>query len=122
MSSLPRRFRKREVSGVADKTPARPKNVVIVDADNPLVEVHGEFFWREDHDAIVSAAREEAYRRGYADGWNETTRNAPAGQLVVRRRPPRLTRLIRRGVVAVLVLAFVAAVLLSVLDAVIART
>jgi hypothetical protein len=107
---------------VADKTPARPKNVVIVDADNPLVEVHGEFFWREDHDAIVSAAREEAYRRGYADGWNETTRNAPAGQLVVRRRPPRLTRLIRRGVVAVLVLAFVAAVVLSVLDAVIART
>lgn len=107
---------------MADKTPARPKNVVIVDADNPLVEVQGEFFWREDHDAIVSATREEAYRRGYTDGWSEATRNAPAGQLVLRRRPPILTRLLRRGVVAALVLAFIAAVLLSLVDAVIART
>jgi len=27
----------------------RPKRVVIVDADNPMEEIHGEFFLREDH-------------------------------------------------------------------------
>ena len=43
-------------------TPNRPKRVVVVDADNPLVEIQGEFFWREDHEVLVAAAREEAYR------------------------------------------------------------
>ena len=33
---------------VSDPVPARPKNVVMVDAENPMVEVHGEFFWREE--------------------------------------------------------------------------
>lgn len=28
----------------------RPKRAVVVDADNPLVEIDGEFFWREDHE------------------------------------------------------------------------
>jgi hypothetical protein len=51
--------------------PSRPKRVVIVDADNPLVEVRGEFFWREDHDAVVAAARDAAYRSGYRAGWND---------------------------------------------------
>jgi hypothetical protein len=107
---------------MADKTPARPKNVVIVDAENPLVEVQGEFFWREDHDAIVLAAREDAYRRGYADGWNEGTRPQPSAQLVLRRRAPLLVRLLRRGVAALLVIALVAAVLLSLVEAAISRS
>jgi hypothetical protein len=107
---------------MADKTPARPKNVVIVDAENPLVEVHGEFFWREDHEAIVSAAREDAYRRGYTDGWNEAARPQPPAQLVLRRRAPLLIRLLRRGMLAFLAIALIAAVLLSLLDVALSRT
>jgi hypothetical protein len=107
---------------MADKTPARPKNVVIVDAENPLVEVHGEFFWREDHDAIVSAAREDAYRRGYADGWNEASPPQPPAQLVLRRRTPLPVRLLRRGVAALLVISLIAALLLSLVDAAISRS
>jgi hypothetical protein len=46
----------------------RPTRVVMVDADNPMEEVRGEFFWREDHERVVAAARDEAYRAGYEDG------------------------------------------------------
>lgn len=35
----------------------RPKRVVIVDAENPLQEIHGEFFWREDHERIMARER-----------------------------------------------------------------
>jgi len=42
----------------------RPKRVVVVDADNPLVEINGEFFWREDHEEILARERDSAYRRG----------------------------------------------------------
>lgn len=45
----------------------RPKRVVIVDADNPLEEVRGEFFWREDHERIVENERRTAYEQGMRD-------------------------------------------------------
>lgn len=51
------------------ETPARPKHVIVVDADNPMVEVNGEFFWREDHDALLAAARRAAYETGYQEGY-----------------------------------------------------
>ena len=31
----------------------RPKRVIIVDAENPLEEIQGEFFWREDHEVLL---------------------------------------------------------------------
>jgi hypothetical protein len=62
--------------------PNRPKRVVVVDAENPLVEVQGEFFWREDHEALVAAARQEAYRSGYQSGWSDAA--PPSGWLQVR--------------------------------------
>ena len=55
--------------------PARPKRVVVVDAENPLQEVHGEFFWREDHDAIVAAERTAAFQQGFADGLRGRTQS-----------------------------------------------
>lgn len=106
---------------MAEQTPARPKNVVVVDAENPLVEVQGEFFWREDHDAIVAAAREEAYRSGYADGWTEASRRATVPQLVLRSRPSWTRRLLRRAVVAALVFAFLGALVLTFVDALTSR-
>lgn len=67
----------------------RPKRVVIVDAENPLQEIRGEFFWREDLDRIVATERQDAFRRGYADGF-AAARSEHAPQLVVTRRRRRL--------------------------------
>ena len=65
--------------------PSRPKRVVIVDADNPLVEIEGEFFWREDHEAALAAARAEAYRSGYRAGYSDAAgRSVPQAPTYVR--------------------------------------
>jgi hypothetical protein len=55
---------------------ARPKRVIILDADNPMQEVTGEFFWREDHEQILASERQDAFNRGYAEGWQQATRQA----------------------------------------------
>ena len=104
---------------MADQSPTRPKNVVMVDADNPLVEVRGEFFWREDHDQVVASVRQEAYRDGYTHGWAEATRHPPAHRIVIRRRPSLLARVVRRCVIAVILFAFVTSVALAVLQAIV---
>jgi hypothetical protein len=54
VDSLLRR-RPPEVSCMNEST--RPKRVVVVDAENPLVEISGEFYWLEDHERIVAQAR-----------------------------------------------------------------
>jgi hypothetical protein len=70
----------------------RPKRVVVLDADNPMVEVHGEFFWREDHDVLVAEARELGYQDGYRAGWADADGRQPT-TLVLRRRPTLLGRM-----------------------------
>jgi hypothetical protein len=52
------RRRPPEVSCMNEST--RPKRVVVVDAENPLVEISGDFYWLEDHERIVAQARESA--------------------------------------------------------------
>ena len=76
-------------------TSNRPKRVVVVDADNPLVEIHGEFFWREDHDALVAAARGVAFREGYAAGQIDAARQAVPPTVTLRRRRSFVNRLWR---------------------------
>ena len=79
----------------------RPREVVIVDAENPLEEIRGEFFWRDDHERVVAAARESSYRDGYADGYRAGMSHPPSGAelvRVVRRRRVLARRLI--GLVA----------------------
>jgi len=78
-------------------TSNRPKRVVVVDADNPLVEIHGEFFWREDHDAMVAAARVAAYSEGYDAGRRDGQRENTGQTVVLRRRRSLPIRI--RGVV-----------------------
>ena len=73
-------------------TSNRPKRVVVVDADNPLVEIQGEFFWREDHDALVAAAEKAAFRNGYDAGRLDATRAAEPKVVVLRRRRSPLAR------------------------------
>jgi hypothetical protein len=93
----------------------RPKRVVIVDADNPLQEISGEFFWREDHDRIVAEAREAAYKGGFERGFESGRRSAPATILVRRRRGRSLARFLIMTVLLVALIAYVADVLLPVL-------
>ena len=61
----------------------RPKRVVIVDADNPMEEIQGEFFWREDHERILDEERRSAYKAGVRDGLS--SRDRPI-RVVVRQR------------------------------------
>src|SRR3954447_20718475 len=106
---------------VTDPVPARPKNVVMVDAENPMVEVHGEFFWREDHDRILAHARQVAYRDGYAAGWHAaaaraSTSAAAPQQLVLRWRRPLLQRILLRVLSLLVLVIFAASILLTLLD------
>jgi len=89
----------------------RPSRVVMVDADNPLEEVRGEFFWREDHERALAAAREAAYRVGYEDG--HAAASAPGGAATVRVRFSRRPRLVFRAVMLFVVVAY----LVTLLDA-----
>lgn len=82
----------------------RPKRVVIVDADNPMEEVHGEFFWREDHERALAEAREAAYRDGYEHGFNAAA-NRPQ-QITVHYRRRTLRSLLLRAIVLFVVLSF----------------
>ena len=99
-------------------TPNRPKRVVVVDAENPLVEVQGEFFWREDHDALVAAAREEAYRAGYQSGWSDAAHKAAPqlGQQVIELRHRRsVFALLRRVVLGSVLLVMFMIVVVTVI-------
>jgi hypothetical protein len=85
---------------------ARPKRVLFVDAENPLVEISGDFYWLEDHDRIVAQARESAYAQGYADGLAAAAQRWPRHVVVRYRRSP-LRRVITMVFVAFIVLAYV---------------
>lgn len=82
-----------------------PKRVVVVDADNPLVEIQGEFFWRADHEAIVERERAAAYAAGYGDAL--AAANGRPVEVVVRHRRAR-GRLLTRLLLALVAIAFLA--------------
>jgi hypothetical protein len=46
----------------------RPERVIILDADNPMIEVHGRFVWQDEHERVLAAAWDRAYAEGYAAG------------------------------------------------------
>jgi hypothetical protein len=79
----------------------RPKRVVVVDADDPLREIQGEFYWHEDHARIVASEREAAYRDGYAAGIK-----ARPTKIRITRRRGVLRRLITWLIVIGLVIAY----------------
>jgi len=82
----------------------RPKRVVVVDADNPLVEINGEFFWREVHEEILARERDSAYRRGFDDGQHAAGTHARQPVVVTLRRRSWIRRLVGRVMVAWLLL------------------
>jgi hypothetical protein len=84
--------------------PRRPKHVVVVDAENPLDEISGEFYWREDHEQIVAQERETAYAQGFADA--TAAAHQPPVQITLRVRRGGLYRVVLRLVLVFIVLAF----------------
>jgi hypothetical protein len=100
---------------MTDTSSMRPKNVVVVDAENPLVEVHGEFYWREDHEMLLAAAREQAFRDGFREGYASGHMPSASQRVVLRTRPRRwwLTRLLP----AMLVTSFLLSVVLTAVQA-----
>src|SRR4051812_6117184 len=103
---------------VTDPVPARPKNVVMVDAENPMVEVHGEFFWREDHDRILAHARQVAYRDGYTAGYTAAVARASGPATAPQRvevawRRPLGQRIVARALYLLVVLTVVASIVLT---------
>lgn len=84
----------------------KPKRVVIVDADNPLEEIQGEFFWREDHDRLVEAARAEGFKSGYASATREAEKLRRDSRVVRLRRRPSPVRCVIWLLVAVAVVAY----------------
>jgi len=97
---------KRLISEVSHMAAAnRPKRVVVVDADNPMVEINGEFFWREDHEEILARERDSAYRRGFDDGRSEALTRVPQPVVVTLRRRSWIRRLVLRVMLAWLFIA-----------------
>lgn len=97
---------------MSDKT--RPKRVIVVDADNPLQEIAGEFYWREDHEQILAHTRETSYAAGFADA------TAAAQQNIVRLSRRRRGGAVRQAVIYVLLaliaLAFLASLIAEMLS------
>lgn len=61
---------------------ARPDRVIILDADDPMREIHRRFVWQEEHDRVVEEVFSRAFAKGYALGVSE----APEVALLLRRR------------------------------------
>lgn len=78
----------------------RPERVVIVDAEDPMTEIHGQFVWLEEHERVLAEVRRAAYAEGYDAGVSAGRADL---RIVARRRRSPMERA-RLGVLAVLVL------------------
>ena len=79
----------------------RPDRVVIVDADDPMTEIQGEFVWLEEHRRAIADARETAYAEGYAAG------RATVDEVRLYVRRARSRRWVAIAMIAPVVLLFV---------------
>jgi hypothetical protein len=88
-----------DMSRSNDGLEGRPERVIIVDADDPMKEIHGRFVWQEEHDRVVDDVRREAYTQGYSAGHRDGVAEA--------RVPVRVEFRRGRGLASRLVLALV---------------
>src|SRR3954447_8052712 len=66
-----------------DEVSHRPSRVIILDADDPMVEIHGRFVWQDEHERVLA----EIAQRAYADGYEAGRRDARAPvEIRLRRR------------------------------------
>ena len=87
-----------------DELAPRPERVIILDADDPMTEIHGRFVWQEEHDRVVDAVSRQAYADGYRAGL-QAAESAPVQvQLRWRRTLADHLRLVVLVMLALLVL------------------
>jgi hypothetical protein len=75
----------------------RPERVIILDADDPMTEIHGRFVWQEEHDRVVDEVREQAFLDGYAAGQHEIAAEQSSPVQVELHRRRTLASKIRLG-------------------------
>ncbi|QWC86578.1 hypothetical protein KLP28_07885 [Nocardioidaceae bacterium] len=87
----------------------RPRRVVMVDADDPMREIEGDFVWVEEHEQAIAAARADAYAEGLAAGRAE----GRSTTVTIRRRRGlrRRLRLIGLAIMALFVVLMLVAIL-----------
>ena len=88
----------------------RPERVIILDADDPMKEIHGRIVWQEEHDQVVEETRRQAFADGYSAGHRDASSTPPSPvQVELRRRRTVASRielsiLILAGICLLLVL------------------
>ena len=80
-----------------DEFEKRPERVIIVDADDPMTEIHGRFVWQEEHDRVVEEVRRQAFADGYSTGSRDASAEEPATMQVGLRRRRTFASRIRLG-------------------------
>ena len=91
-----------------DELARRPERVIILDADDPMTEIHGRFVWQEEHDRVVDEVRRQAYADGYEAGRADGLATGSATITYQRRRGltdrVRLAILVLLGLLVLLML------------------
>ena len=91
-----------------DEVAKRPERVVILDADDPMTEVHGRFVWIEEHERVLEEVRRQAFADGYDAAHRELASQPQALNITLaRRRTPRRT--LRAAVIALAIICFLLA-------------
>ena len=98
-----------------DELEKRPERVIIVDADDPMTEIHGRFVWQEEHDRVVEDVRRQAFADGYSTGRADVSSEQPVAMQVGLRRRRTLASRIRLGllILAVVCLLLTLPIILS---------
>ena len=77
-----------------DEVVKRPKRVVILDADDPMTEIHGRFVWIEEHERVLEQARRHAFADGYEAGQREVGAQQVEVRISRRHTPMRMLVLV----------------------------
>ena len=85
----------------------RPERVIILDADDPMTEIHGRFVWQEEHERVVDEVRQQAFLDGYAAGQQEAAAQQSAPVQVEFHRRRTLASKLRLGLLVLAALCIV---------------
>ena len=73
----------------------RPERVIILDADDPMKEIHGRIVWQEEHERVIEESRRQAFADGYSEGHRDASSAPPPPMQVELRRRLTLTSRIK---------------------------
>lgn len=92
-----------------DELSKRPDRVIILDAEDPMTEVHGRFVWQDEHERVVDEVRRQAFAEGYQAG----ARDQGPASVRVDVRPAR-TMSQRVGILVLVLLALLVLLMLPI--------